>query len=74
MTRRIRLPEAFRALQAGKLPRKAGMVLVRQGAQYELTLQAESLAVSGAGIAQGRGTNRHRRTRPGSRGSKASAT
>ncbi len=46
----IRLPEAFRALQAGKLPRKAGMVLVRQGAQYELTLQAESLAVSGAGL------------------------
>ncbi len=46
----IRLPEAFRALQAGKLPRKAGMVLVRQGAQYELTLQAETLAVSGAGL------------------------
>jgi len=44
----IRLPEAFRALQAGKLPRKAGMVLVRHGAQYELTLQAETLAVSGA--------------------------
>jgi hypothetical protein len=46
----IRLPEAFRALQAGKLPRKAGMVLVRQGAQYELTLQAETLAVSGAAL------------------------
>lgn len=45
-----RLPEAFRALQAGKLPRKAGMVLVRHGAQYELTLQAETLAVSGAGL------------------------
>jgi hypothetical protein len=45
-----RLPEAFRALQAGKLPRKAGMVLVRHGAQYELTLQAESLAVSGAAL------------------------
>lgn len=44
----IRLPEAFRALQAGKLPRKAGLVLVRHGAQYELTIQAESLAVSGA--------------------------
>jgi hypothetical protein len=43
-----RLPEAFRALQAGKLPRKAGMILARQGAQYELTLQAETLAVSGA--------------------------
>jgi hypothetical protein len=45
-----RLPEAFRALQSGKLPRKAGMILVRQGAQYELTLQAETLAVSGAAL------------------------
>jgi len=45
-----RLPEAFRALQSGKLPRKAGLVLVRHGAQYELTLQAESLAVSGAAL------------------------
>jgi hypothetical protein len=43
-----RMPEALRALQAGKLPRRAGMILVRQGAQYELTLQAESFAVSGA--------------------------
>ena len=41
-----RLPEAFRALQAGKLPRKAGLIVVRHGAQYEFTLQAESLAVS----------------------------
>ncbi len=45
-----RLPEAFRALQSGKLPRKAGLILVRHGAQYELTLQAETLAVSGASI------------------------
>jgi hypothetical protein len=43
-----RLPEAFRALQAGKLPRKAGLILVRHGAEYALTLQAETLAVSGA--------------------------
>ncbi len=43
-----RLPEALRALQSGKLPRRAGLILVRHGAQYELTLQAESLAVSGA--------------------------
>ncbi|WP_165222474.1 hypothetical protein [Aquisphaera insulae] len=43
-----RLPEAFRALQSGKLPRKAGLIVVRHGAQYELTLQAESMAVSGA--------------------------
>jgi hypothetical protein len=45
-----RLPEAFKALQSGKLPRKAGLVLVRHGAQYELTLQAETLAVSGANL------------------------
>ena len=45
-----RLPEAFRALQSGKLPRKAGLILMRHGAQYELTLQAETLAVSGASI------------------------
>jgi hypothetical protein len=43
-----RLPEARRAIQAGKLPRKAGLTLVRQDRQYELTLHAESLAVTGA--------------------------
>jgi hypothetical protein len=41
-----RLPEARRAIQAGKLPRKAGLTLVRHDKQYELTLHAESLAVS----------------------------
>ena len=45
-----RLPEALRALQAGKLPRRSGMILARQGAQYELTMQAESFAVSGAAL------------------------
>lgn len=45
-----RLPEALRALQAGKLPRKAGLILVRHGIQYELTLQAETLAVSGLAL------------------------
>jgi hypothetical protein len=56
-----RLPEAFRALQAGKLPRKAGVILVRQGSQYELTLQAESLAVSGCALpkAEGRPASPH---------------
>ncbi len=43
-----RLPEARRAIQAGKLPRKAGLTLARHDNQYELTLQAETLAVSGA--------------------------
>jgi hypothetical protein len=42
-----RLPEARRAIQAGKLPRKAGLTLVRHDRQYELTLQAETLAASG---------------------------
>jgi len=42
-----RLPEARRAIQSGKLPRKAGLMLVRQESQYELTLQAELLAVGG---------------------------
>ena len=49
-----RMPEALRALQAGKLPRRAGMILVRHGAQYEFTLQAESFAVSGAESAETR--------------------
>ncbi len=43
-----RLPEARRAIQAGKLPRRAGLILVRHEQQYELTLQAETLAISGA--------------------------
>jgi hypothetical protein len=43
-----RLPEALRALQSGKLPRKVGMTVVRHDQHYDLTLQAESLAVSGA--------------------------
>ena len=43
-----RLPEARRAIQAGKLPRKVGLTLVRHDRQYELTLQAETLALGGA--------------------------
>lgn len=43
-----RLPEARRAIQSGKLPRKAGLTLVRHSAQYELAVHAETLAVSGA--------------------------
>lgn len=43
-----RLPEARRAVQAGKLPRRAGLSMVRHDKQYDLTLQAESLAVAGA--------------------------
>lgn len=41
------LPESRRALQGGKLPRKVGLVLHRDGSQYELALQAETFNVSG---------------------------
>jgi hypothetical protein len=47
------LPEARRAIQAGKLPRQAGLVLVRHDHQYELTLQAETFAVNGAKLPAG---------------------
>jgi hypothetical protein len=40
-----RLPESRRAIQSGKLPRKAGMTIVRHDEQYELSLHAETLAV-----------------------------
>lgn len=45
-----RMPEAMKALQSGKLPRKAGLILVRHDQQYELTLQAESFAVGSAAL------------------------
>ena len=54
-----RMPEAFRALQAGKLPRKAGLIVVRDGVQYEFTLQAETLAVSGASLPRPEGVTGH---------------
>jgi hypothetical protein len=41
-----KLPEARRAVQSGKLPRKAGLTLVRHDRTYELNLHAESLGVS----------------------------
>ena len=44
------LPEALRAIQAGKLPRKMGLTLVRHDHSYELALQAESLANLRLGI------------------------
>lgn len=44
------LPEAAQAIRTGKLPRKAGLILVRHGEQYELTLQAETFTISGAKI------------------------
>ena len=44
------LPEASQAIRSGKLPRKAGLTLVRQGEQYDLVLQAETFTVSGAKV------------------------
>jgi len=46
----VRLPEARQAIRSGKLPRKAGLTLVRHGEQYEFVLQAETFAVSGAKV------------------------
>ncbi len=47
------LPEAFQAVRSGKLPRRVGMTLVRDGETYELSLQVETLSVSGAAIESG---------------------
>jgi hypothetical protein len=44
------LPEAMQAIRSGKLPRKAGMTLVRQGEQYDLAIQPEGFVISGAKI------------------------
>lgn len=46
----IQLPEAIHALQSGKLPRKTGMTVVRDGRRFDLVLQAESFAIGGAKI------------------------
>jgi hypothetical protein len=43
-----RLPESLRAVQSGKLPRKVGVTMVRHDQAYEFTLQAETLAITGA--------------------------
>ncbi len=46
----VQLPEAMQAIRSGKLPRKAGMTVIREGRQFDLTLQAESFGISGAKI------------------------
>ena len=43
-----KLPEALRAVQAGKLPRKVGVTMVRQDQTYDFAIQAETLAITGA--------------------------
>jgi hypothetical protein len=46
----VALPEARHGIASGKLPRKSGLLVVRDGIQHDFVLQAETLAVSGARI------------------------
>ncbi|OUX44104.1 hypothetical protein CBE37_01670 [bacterium TMED277] len=46
----VKLPEALQAIRAGKLPRKSGMTIIRDGRQFDLVLQAETFGISGAKI------------------------
>ena len=46
------MPEAVLAIRSGKLPRKAGLTLVRNGEQYDLALQAETFTFGSAKIKQ----------------------
>lgn len=46
----VALPEANLAIRMGKLPRKAGLTLVRNAQQIDLTLIAESFGIGGAKI------------------------
>lgn len=46
----VALPEAEIAIRMGKLPRKAGLTLIRNNEQYDFSLQAESFGVSGGKI------------------------
>lgn len=48
----VMLPEAAMAVRMGKLPRKAGLTLVRDGEQYDLNLQAEMFSFGSARIRQ----------------------
>jgi hypothetical protein len=46
----VQLVEAMHAIRSGKMPRKTGMTLIRNSQQFDLVLQAESFAISGAKI------------------------
>ena len=46
----VALPEAGMAIRMGKLPRKAGLTLIRNGEQYDFNLQAETGILGGAKI------------------------
>lgn len=47
-----RLPEARRAIRSGKLPRKAGLTMVRHDQQFEVSIGAELFAVSSGKLPQ----------------------
>jgi len=48
----VTLPEALLAIQMGKLPRKAGLTLVRNNEQFDFALQAETFSIGSARIRQ----------------------
>jgi len=48
----VALPEANLAIRMGKLPRKAGLTLVRDDEQFDLTLKAETFSIGSARISQ----------------------
>ena len=48
----VALPEANLAIRMGKLPRKAGLTLVRDNEQFDLTLKAETFSIGSARISQ----------------------
>ncbi len=48
----VALPEAMMAIKMGKLPRKAGLTLVRDGEQFDFKLSAETFSVGAARISQ----------------------
>ena len=48
----VALPEAAMAIRMGKLPRKAGMTLIRDGEQYDFNLQAETFVMGSAKISR----------------------
>ena len=48
----VTLPEAMLAVRNGKLPRKAGLTLIRNDEQYDLALQAETFTFGSARIKQ----------------------
>jgi hypothetical protein len=48
----VALPEAILAIGMGKMPRKAGLTLVREGQQFDFTLNAETFSIGSAKISQ----------------------